>query len=147
LLRIDAPDELWRRPGSRRVAEFLGYEAFVPFGSAVAAPLLAAAAGRLDSVGGATDGRPGEAPAGADAVVALAEGAFVVVRDDAGSATPEPVAKGAVRGVTSRRGRTEVRVDVDGVGLVTALGPVGSRWQPGDVVLLTVDPDAVTLLP
>ena len=38
------------------------------------------------------------------------------------------VAKGTVRGIASRRGRSEVRVEVDGIGAVTALGPVGGRW-------------------
>ncbi|ROS72111.1 ABC transporter ATP-binding protein [Cellulomonas sp. PhB143] len=30
LLQVAAPEELWRAPASRRVAEFLGYQAFVP---------------------------------------------------------------------------------------------------------------------
>jgi thiamine transport system ATP-binding protein len=133
LLRIDEPEALWRRPGTRAVAQFLGYEAFVPLGSPAASPLVAALPDEPDAADEA-------------AVVALAEGAFVVARD--GAATdPGALLKGAVRGVTSRRGRAEVRVDVEGIGLVTALGPVGSRWQPGDVVALTIDPDAVTLLP
>jgi thiamine transport system ATP-binding protein len=56
------------------------------------------------------------------------------------------VAKGIVRGVSSRRGRSEVRVEVDGIGAVTALGPVGGRWTPGDVVELGVEPDALAVL-
>jgi thiamine transport system ATP-binding protein len=150
LLRIAAPDELWRAPGSREVAAFLGYEAFLDVAALAAVPLLDALGDRAP--------RPG----GAGAVVALAEGAFVVTRDHpagAGAGAASAAAgraeaagssaalKGTVRAVTSRRGRSEVRVDVDGVGAVTALGPVGARWEPGDVVPLTIDPDAVTVLP
>ena len=116
LLQVDAPADLWRRPASREVASFLGYEAFVPVDDPAAAALLAAAP---------RDG----------AVLALAEGAFVVSGDGA--------LKGTVRGTTSRRGRTEVRVDVPGIGPVTALGPVGTRWEAGDVVGLDVDGDAI----
>ncbi len=121
LLQVDAPADLWVRPASREVASFLGYEAFVPLDSPAAAPLRDA----LDVP-----------PSGA--TLALAEGAFVVGRTG--------VAKGTVRGVSSRRGRSEVRVDVDGIGVVTALGPVGGRWSVGDVVELGVEPDALAIL-
>ncbi|MDQ0375449.1 thiamine transport system ATP-binding protein [Cellulomonas humilata] len=121
LLQVDAPADLWVRPASREVAAFLGYEAFVPLDSPAAAPLRDA----LDVP-----------PSGA--TLALAEGAFVVGRTG--------VAKGTVRGVSSRRGRSEVRVDVDGIGVVTALGPVGGRWAVGDVVELGVEPDALAVL-
>nr|WP_231505215.1 ABC transporter ATP-binding protein [Cellulomonas sp. URHE0023] len=123
LLQVAAPAELWRSPVSREVASFLGYEAFVPVGAAAAAPLREALGSR--SV--------------ADATIALAEGAFVVGRAGA--------AKGTVTGVASRRGRSEVRVEVDGIGAVTALGPVGGRWAQGDVVELGVEPDALAVLP
>jgi len=33
LLQVAAPEDLWRAPASRRVAEFLGYQAFVALGS------------------------------------------------------------------------------------------------------------------
>lgn len=121
LLQVDAPADLWVRPASREVASFLGYEAFVPLDSPAAAPLRDAL---------------GVQPSGA--TLALAEGAFVVGRSG--------VAKGVVRGVSSRRGRSEVRVDVDGIGVVTALGPVGGRWSAGDVVELGVEPDALAVL-
>jgi thiamine transport system ATP-binding protein len=122
LLQVDEPAALWTRPVSREVASFLGYEAFVPLDGPAAAPLREAL---------------GVAPSAA--TLALAEGAFVV--DRAG------VAKGTVRGISSRRGRSEVRVDVDGIGAVTALGPVGGRWSVGDVVVLGVEPDALAVLP
>lgn len=122
LLQVDEPAALWSRPVTREVAAFLGYEAFVPLDSPAAAPLREA----LDLVP-------------TQATLALAEGAFVVGR--AG------VAKGTVRGVSSRRGRSEVRVEVDGIGVVTALGPVGGRWSVGDVVVLGVEADALAVLP
>lgn len=122
LLQVDEPASLWTRPATREVASFLGYEAFVPLDSPAAAPLRDA----LDVAPSA-------------ATLALAEGAFVV--DRAG------VAKGTVRGISSRRGRSEVRVEVDGIGVVTALGPVGGRWSVGDVVVLGVEPDALAVLP
>ena len=122
LLQVDEPASLWTRPATREVASFLGYEAFVPLDSPAAAPLRDA----LDV-------------APASATLALAEGAFVV--DRAG------VAKGTVRGISSRRGRSEVRIEVDGIGVITALGPVGGRWSVGDVVVLGVEPDALAVLP
>ncbi|KQS99000.1 ABC transporter ATP-binding protein [Cellulomonas sp. Leaf395] len=121
LLQVDAPADLWVRPASREVASFLGYEAFVPLDSPAAAPLRDAL----------------HVPPSA-ATLALAEGAFVVGHTG--------VVKGTVRGVSSRRGRSEVRVDVDGIGVVTALGPVGGRWSLGDVVELGVEPDALAVL-
>ena len=121
LLQVAEPDDLWRSPVSREVASFLGYEAFVPSDAAAAAPLREALGDRWRS---ASD-------------IALAEGAFVV---RAGAV------KGSVVGVASRRGRSEVRVSVDGIGTVTALGPVGGRWAPGDVVSLGVEPGALAVL-
>lgn len=123
LLQVAAPADLWRSPASREVASFLGYEAFVPVSGDAAAPLREALGVR------ASEGT----------TIALAEGAFLVGRTG--------VAKGVVTGVASRRGRSEVRVDVDGIGAVTALGPVGGRWVPGDVVELGVEPDALAVLP
>ncbi len=122
LLQVDAPADLWTRPATREVAAFLGYESFVPLDHPAAAPLREA----LD------------VPA-SPATLALAEGAFVVGRPG--------VAKGVVHSVSSRRGRSEVRVDVEGIGVVTALGAVGGRWSVGDVVELGVEPDALAVLP
>ncbi|WP_081861737.1 ABC transporter ATP-binding protein [Cellulomonas sp. HZM] len=162
LLQVDAPADLWRAPASREVARFLGYEAFV---RASSAPVLADALRARRAIPGARGtGGPGpavvsadrdvpgladrDAPRvhgfapGADPELALAEGAFVVARGD-----DEAVAKGTVLATTSRRGRTEVRVEVDGIGAVTALAPAGTTADPGDVVPLTVDPDALTTLP
>lgn len=135
LLQVGTPADLWQRPADRRVAAFLGYEAFVPVTAPAADPLVRALGERA-----ARDG----------AVVALAEGAFVVERvAPAGvvGAVGADGVKGVVLGVTSRRGRSEVRVDVDGVGTVTALAPVGVQLDAGSVVPLAVDPDALAVLP
>ncbi|QHT57780.1 ABC transporter ATP-binding protein [Cellulomonas sp. H30R-01] len=152
VLQVGTPADLWQRPADRRVAEFLGYEAFVPVTAAVAAPLVRALAhrGEVGAVPRAADGG-GATPAPRDRdVVALAEGAFVVERVPSPGvvgAIGEDGVKGVVLAVTSRRGRSEVRVDVDGIGPVTALAPVGVQLDPGSVVPLAVDPDALAVLP
>ncbi|MDC7123740.1 TOBE domain-containing protein, partial [Cellulomonas fimi] len=162
ILQVGTPADLWQRPADRRVAEFLGYEAFVPVGASAAAPLVRALGERAGHGGARTGvGRAGAAATGGDAavvgasapgadVVALAEGAFVVERVGSPGvvgAIGEDGVKGVVLAVTSRRGRSEVRVDVDGIGPVTALAPVGVQLDPGSVVPLAVDPDALAVLP
>jgi len=162
LLRVDVPARLWREPGSRAVAEFLGYEAFVPLDgtSRVAGELRRALAGTWR--GGSDPGHPG-------AVAALAEGALVVRSGhevsrapggapDGGSArrgsvvgeAAAPDARdvtGVVAQVTFRRGRSEVAVDVEGAGRVTAVAAGVSRAEPGERVSLGVDADLVAILP
>jgi thiamine transport system ATP-binding protein len=127
LLQVDTPAQVWRRPASRRVAEFLGYEAFVALDDPTAGPVRAALAAR-----------------GADEehlVAALAEGALVVVPETAASTL-----HGTVRAVAFRRGRAELDVDVPAVGRVTVLAPAGSTTSPGVTLALAVDPEGVALL-
>ena len=137
LLQVAAPAELWRRPASREVAEFLGYQAFVDLDSAQGAAIRAALGG--------------DVPAGAR-VAALAEGALVVVGravDRApvpGLAGGSALASGMVLASAFRRGRMELAVRVEGVGRVTAVAGAGAVAMPGDEVRLTVDPQAVALL-
>jgi len=146
LLQVDGPVELWRRPASRRVAEFLGFEAFVPvaqFEWLVGAPGTAVV-GR----GGAA--RDSEVRAGGVEVraddEALADGATRADGDGAGTARrDEARADGGLGGAVLaigpgaleiaddgplggrvvasgfRRGVTETTVDVDGVGEVTVV--------------------------
>jgi thiamine transport system ATP-binding protein len=142
ILRIDTPARLWRQPGSREVAAFLGYEAFVPLDAAtpLAGALRRALAGDFRADGGARDR--------AGAVVALAEGALVLGEPTSGAAataTPAPVEGVVVQG-TFRRGRTELLVDVDGAGRVTAVAPGARAVDPGHRVPLTVDPELVAVL-
>ena len=129
LLQVAGPAELWRAPVSREVAEFLGYEAFV----ALDAPSNPCASALSDALGA----RSATAPAGA--VAALAEGTFLVVSDGA--------LPGRVVSVAFRRGRTELTVDVAGVGTLTAVAPGPGPWRPGNVVDLAVDAQRVALLP
>jgi thiamine transport system ATP-binding protein len=87
LLQVAAPEGLWRAPASRRVARFLGYQAFVP---------LAELPGVPEDHGWLAVGPTGLRVLPAD-----------LTHDGPGSWTGEAV------GSVFRRGRTEVTVDVD----------------------------------
>lgn len=130
LLQVAPPADLWRRPASRRVAEFLGYEAFVALDDPAAAPLR----GALASAGRGPTG-PGSP------LAALVEGALVVAPGGT-----DPAFHGTVTGVAFRRGRAEYGVDVPDVGRVTVLAPAGSTAAPGAVLALAVDPDGIAVL-
>jgi thiamine transport system ATP-binding protein len=125
LLQVAEPAELWHRPASRRVAEFLGYEAFVPGG--------APAAGNL--VGEVRDG------------VVLALGPGSLLRDDDGALS------GRVVGSSFRRGVVETVVEVDGVGEVTVLEASRAYLTgvalpvAGDRVRMCADPAAIAVVP
>ncbi len=155
LLQVASPGELWRAPASRQVAAFLGYEAFVPASSPAAAawlsalpalpalralPALPALTPGADDRAGLPDG-DGTRALAAGRTLALAAGALVVRPGAPGSVSATVVAVGA------RRGRSEVRVDVPGIGEVTALAPPGWTAAAGQPVALSVDPDSVVLLP
>ncbi|HZL01931.1 MAG TPA: ABC transporter ATP-binding protein [Cellulomonas sp.] len=130
LLQVAEPAELWRRPATRRVAEFLGYEAFVAADSPRAAELRVAAGPSGSSA----------LAGGAHALVALAAGAFALGIDSS------PY-RGTVTGAAFRRGRAEVTVEVDGIGRVTALAPAGTALPVGSTVGLTPDPAGIALIP
>ncbi|MFE4466797.1 ABC transporter ATP-binding protein [Oerskovia sp. NPDC056781] len=124
LLQVAAPEDLWRAPASRRVAEFLGYQAFVP-----AAAGGSADEGTLLAVGPTGLVLAASSPAG---VPERARGGDIVGSDRSAGWT------GTVVRSTFRRGRTEVTVDVDlGSGLqrVVALGsaPGGATPTPDGV--------------
>ncbi len=134
LLQAATPAELWHRPSSRRVAEFLGYEAFVPVADAPRALVEALSAGPT-----------GRAPDDA-AVVALGPGSLVRALDGG--------LVGRVVGAGFRRGLVEAVVDVAGVGEVTVVEPSGgyaaaSEALPvaGDEVRLRADPAAIAVVP
>ncbi len=132
LLQVAPPAELWRAPASREVAAFLGYEAFVPASSPAAGPWRAAFA----------------LAAGDRRTLALAAGALVI-RPEASVLPPDAPGGigGTVVAIGARRGRSEVRVDVPGIGLVTALAPAGWTAGAGAAVTLSVDPECAVLLP
>ena len=131
LLQVAVPAELWHRPASRRVAQFLGYEAFVDVG----APQTAALTGGQD--------------VGPGAVLALGPGSLL--RADDG------VLSGRVVGSSFRRGVVETLVDVDGIGRVTVVEPSRAYFAaptsvpalpgPGDRVRLRPDPAAIAVVP
>ena len=131
LLQVAPPAELWHRPSSRRVAEFLGYEAFVPVAGAPAA-LAAVAAGA--------------GPDTPDPVLALGPGSLKVAAD--GPLIGSVVASGF------RRGVVETEVDVTGVGRVTVVEPSGAFLAgaaalpaAGDEVRLVPDAAAIAVVP
>jgi thiamine transport system ATP-binding protein len=127
LLQVAGPEELWRAPASRRVARFLGYQAFVPLAELPGAP--------------AGDGWLAVGPTGLRALPAEP------AHDGPGSWTGEAV------GSVFRRGRTEVTVDVDlgaGTQRLSAVldpGPAGGTGPaagggspaPGDKVAVALD--------
>ena len=153
LLQIAEPAELWRRPATRRVAEFLGYEAFV-------SPTSPAAAVLRRSVGGSLPGGVGDDGVGDDGATALggrtfalAPGALLLAADGdvvgpGVNRAAESAAglQGTVASTGFQRGRIELTVDVVGVGRVTVRPPVGARLGVGSVVRLSVDPEAVALI-
>lgn len=141
LLQVDPPAHLWHRPASRRVAEFLGYEAFVPAGTAVGAALRGEAAS-----GRGTDARPAAEPAatgdGSPAtVLAVGPGSFTRTGDGGLAAT--------VVSAGFRRGVVELVVDVDGVGRVTVVEPSPPGRElpaPGTRTAVRADPHRVAVV-
>lgn len=147
LLHVATPAELWRRPATREVAEFLGYQAFADLRSERWSALRRAV--RPDAPTLAAEPPVGEQ------VAALAPGALVVVgpvsahgsRVGGVPAAGLPVVTtGTVLGAAFRRGRSEFAVQVAGLGRVTAAAAAGVVAVPGDDVALSVDPQAVALL-
>lgn len=128
LLQVDPPATLWHRPASRRVAEFLGYEAFVPAGT----------------LAGTGTGTGTGTAAGVTSTLALGPGSLVL--DDDG-----PLA-GTVVSAGFRRGVVEVVVDVADVGRVTVVEPSAGPSQAGlpeagTVLRLRLDPAATAVVP
>ena len=129
LLQVAEPARLWHRPASRRVAEFLGYEAFVPVARAPRALAEAAA-------------------------VAGAEGDLLALGPGSLAMAPDGPLVGRVVASGFRRGVVESEVDVDGVGRLTVVQPSGAFLTAtaalpaaGDAVRLAPDPAAVAVVP
>ncbi|WP_182112402.1 MULTISPECIES: ABC transporter ATP-binding protein [unclassified Actinotalea] len=124
LLQAAPPVVLWHEPACRRVAEFLGYEAFVAAASQVGALL-------------------GGGPGGAT----LALGPGSLARDDDGPLT------GRVLSAAFGRGVVEAVVEVDGVGPVTVVEPSTPAGAarglpaPGTPVRLRANRAAIAVLP
>jgi thiamine transport system ATP-binding protein len=141
LLQVDPPAHLWHHPASRRVAEFLGYEAFVPADAPEAAALL-----------GALPAAVGPHPV----LLALGPGSFHRADDVAPRTAvdaPRPGVDAPLAGtvVSSgfRRGVVEAVVQVDGIGTVTVVepsGPVDEPPRPGSRLALRPDPAAIAVV-
>ena len=139
VLQVDVPGRLWAAPAGAEVARFLGYELVVPVADPAAAPVLRALAA----------GRPGTVRDGG--ALALAPGGLVVV-DEADDSLGDVTARadllvGTVLGVRPRRGSTQVRVQVSGLGEVIAAAPAGWSGLVGTNVRLDVDPTLIAFLP
>ena len=139
LLQAAEPARLWHRPASRRVAEFLGYEAFVPLDDAPAA-----LRGAVQERTGAVDAGGGE---GADGGAVLALGPGSLVR------APDGPVEGRVVAAGFRRGVVETVVDVPGVGHLTVVeasqGPRAAEAlpAPGETLRLAADGAAIAVVP
>ena len=148
LLQVAEPAELWQRPMTREVAEFLGYEAFVAVASPAAAALRRAVIEPVTSVTWDDTSAADSSVARPDAgMLALAPGALLVTGD---GVAPAPLGRdedvrlrGTVVGVGFQRGRVELTVEVAGVGRVTVHPPASTRLVVGSVVELVADPAAV----
>ncbi|MGV8979135.1 MAG: ABC transporter ATP-binding protein [Cellulomonas sp.] len=153
LLQVAGPAELWQRPLTRKVAEFLGYEAFVA-GTSPAAAAVRRALVEPGREGAGNDTHPAHGlVTGPDAgTLALAPGALLVAGDRVSSAVLHGVPLdgdedaslcGTVVAVGFQRGRVELTVEVAGLGRVTVHPPASTRLVVGSVVELVVDPAAV----
>ncbi|MGW6005910.1 ABC transporter ATP-binding protein [Oerskovia enterophila] len=145
LLQVAAPEDLWRAPASRRVAEFLGYQAFVALGSAARGADPLSERGRGMPRGGcdSSSAAGGELLAigptglvlvpGAHAADSLSERGRSTDRRGSDNSSRAWSASGTVVRSAFRRGRTEVTVDVDlgsGPQRVVALGMPSATPTP-----------------
>jgi thiamine transport system ATP-binding protein len=112
-------DEVWREPVDEETALFLGYARVVRDG---AAARVLAAAGLP----------PAYAVALRRSALVLDEAGALPARVDSARVTPEQV---------------RLVVEVDGIGTLDAVAPLGSRVAPGDAVALRVDVTRLAALP
>ncbi len=167
LLQVAPPEDLWRAPTSRRVARFLGYQAFVPLTGPVLGDVPAqwSAPGRVPARPAADDsaGTSVDAPASGRLLAIGPRGLRVV----AAPATSAATWVGTVVGSVFRRGAVEVTVDVvlpgtdglpghDGDGdaptRLVALagdgpGEGGAALAAGDRVRVALDPAGCAVVP
>lgn len=126
LLQVDAAARLWQRPADRRVAEFLGYQAFAEPGSAVWRALGGAAvSGERASGERVSAERASGARGSGERTLAVGPGSLEVADDG-------PLA-GVVRQAGFRRGVVELLVAVEGLGDVAVVERLGGRSGAGDL--------------
>ncbi|SDB84924.1 thiamine transport system ATP-binding protein [Sanguibacter gelidistatuariae] len=140
LLQVDEPSRLWAAPASREVAEFLGYQAFIPAdgGWLAIGPqglIASAGAGAGAGAGGNATSASGTASAGWTAT---------------GAGPGAAAFSGVVVSAAFRRGYTEVVVDADlgdGIQRCAAVAHGAALWSPGTQVTLTVAATAPVFVP
>jgi thiamine transport system ATP-binding protein len=125
LLQLDAPDALWARPASARVARLLGFANVAP---------ASFEGGRLCTPWG--DLGPVAGPVGA-----------VLLRPEGIRLDPAGPIEGTVVSCTFAGARTQLRVAVAGAPDLDVEVPGGTPTGPGAAVHLTVDPEAVHPMP
>lgn len=141
LLQVDAPDRLWRSPASRAVAEFLGYEAFLPMADDDGAPaLLAIAPGALRVAG------PGTVKDAVDQVHRILHdrrltGVVVAQRPRRGGVEVD------VRVVGPARADRSVMSGGPGGPVVSAHDDGASDWPTGAAVTLVLEPGGAVVVP
>lgn len=147
LLQVDPPARLWHRPASRRVAAFLGYEAFVRADSPAGRALRGGSgAGRgAGDQGSGRDGQDHDRPA--ERLLALGPGSLVLAGGPGGHGA---ALTGTVLQSGFRRGVVELVVEVPDVGQVTVVEPsAGVQLDapaPGSTVALRAQPDAIAVV-
>ena len=119
VVQSGAIDEVWREPVDEETALFLGYARVL---RDEAATRVLAAAGLRSSY-----------------AVALRRSALVV--------DPDGPLRARVEQARVTPEQVRLVVDVDGIGTVDAVAPLGSRVSPGDDVSLRVDVTRLAVLP
>jgi iron(III) transport system ATP-binding protein len=140
--QVGAPQELFERPGSRFVAEFIGKTNLI---DAVAEGPGAVARGRLRLRVTADGLVPGVA-----AVVSIRPHQIDLAPGAAGGPVPAGlnVLAGAVVRASYLGETVDYQVQLEGCDVVLRVtGPAPGRARPGDAVRLTVPPEACVLLP
>ncbi|MFF1531425.1 ABC transporter ATP-binding protein [Cellulomonas sp. NPDC058312] len=137
LLQVAAPEELWRRPATRAVAEFLGYRTF----------LAGLGAGPVAGPGDAGPGGPADAEL-VPGTLAVAPGGWRVLAADEPVPDGAPVRSAVVAGRRTRRGRVEVEavLEPEDVRVTAALPASGTDPAAGDRVRLVADEGAVAVV-
>jgi thiamine transport system ATP-binding protein len=127
VLQEGTPAHVWGHPRSRRVAQLLGFANIVDV---------------------QVEGGQARTPWGAICVPQAPDGVATVLIRPAGVRLDGPpgAAQGAVVACTFAGDRTTVRVEVDGALPIDALVATSAAPGPGDVVRLSIDPDAAVLL-
>ncbi len=119
VVQSGAIDEVWREPVDEETALFLGYARVV----------RDEAAGRVLAAAGLP---PAYAVALRRSALVLDETGTLAARVESARVTPEQV---------------RLVVEVDGIGMLDAVAPLGSRVAPGDEVTLRVDVTRLAALP